>query len=132
MAEGYSGTPLIQKLGIKPGAAVRLVNPPDWIEQLILTQNPASLTSHGAFDVAIAFCTQHPELSAAISTLRPNLKASGGIWIAWPKKASGLPTTCSDTVVRTEGLASGLVDNKVCAIDATWSALRFVVRTKDR
>jgi hypothetical protein len=125
MESGYSGTPLPKKLGLKEGSRLRLLNPPQGFT-LDRDANP------GPFDVAVAFCLSAKAVETAFATLMPDLDPKGGIWIAWPKKASGVKTDCSDGVVREIGLATGLVDNKVCAIDETWSGLRFVVRGKDR
>lgn len=86
----------------------------------------------GTFDVGIAFCLTEEDVQVALSSLVPELELAGGLWLCWPKRASGVKTECSDMLVREIGLASGLVDNKVCAIDETWSALRFVRRLRDR
>ena len=128
MAEGYSGTPLLQKLGVKPNSRVRLIEAPAWISELV----GIAKVQTGSFDVAVAFCHSASSVIESLKVLLSDLPSNGAIWIAWPKKSSGLKTDCSDQVVRDNGLATGLVDNKVCAIDTTWSALRFVVRTKNR
>jgi alkylation response protein AidB-like acyl-CoA dehydrogenase len=82
--------------------------------------------------VMVAFFNERAELERRLPALIKALDQAGGLWIAWPKRASGLPTDLGDGVVRELGLAAGLVDNKVCAIDATWSGLRFVYRLRDR
>lgn len=92
----------------------------------------SGLRAKGPFDVILMFCRKRTDLVRNFEKARRRLSISGGLWIAWPKKASGVETDLSDSVVRAFGLDSGLVDNKVCAIDATWSGLRFVVRLKDR
>ena len=82
--------------------------------------------------VIVGFCPDYQSLDRGFGTLRAHLAQAGGLWVAWPRKSSGVPTDLSDTVVREFGLATGLVDNKMCAIDETWSGLRFVVRLADR
>ncbi len=124
---GYSGAPLTKKLGIKPESRCRLWNAPQTFEL-----SDGISADDGVFDVAIAFCLTEADLLRALAELEPILETNGGLWLAWPKKASGVPTECSDSLVRNSGLACGLVDNKVCAIDETWSALRFVRRLRDR
>jgi hypothetical protein len=127
MSAGYSGTPLPRKLGIKDGSRVAIVAAPDGFEL------DAELVPLGAdMDVILLFVLEHRELERCFSELAALLNAAGGLWIAWPKQASGVETDLSDTVVRRTGLAHGLVDNKVCAIDETWSGLRFVKRIADR
>lgn len=125
MDAGYSGTPLPKKLGLKEGSRLRLLSAP---EGFLYEQTPID----GPFDVAVAFCITLVDLELAFASLKPDLDPKGGLWIAWPKRASKVPTQLSDGIVREFGLATGLVDNKVCAIDETWSGLRFVVRVKDR
>jgi len=138
---GYSGTPLPQKLGIKAGARVGVSNaPPEFRAALGALPDGAVVEDAGAkggarsYDVVIAFVTATEELSAAFARLRKRLDPAGGLWIGWPKKknAARISTDVTETVVREVGLATGLVDNKVCAIDDTWSGLRFVVRLADR
>lgn len=133
---GYSGTPLWKKLGIKPGAKVALVDAPAGMERA-LAGRPESTELRtdlrtGALDVCVLFCASRRELEKRFASAARRLAPAGGLWIAWPKGSSGVPTDLSDSVVRAFGLAQGLVDNKVCAIDATWSGLRFVVRLADR
>ena len=89
--------------------------------------------AHGTgFDVIVAFCQRGTRLQRGLPGWRTALDQAGGLWIAWPKRTSGIETDLGDGVVRELGLAAGLVDNKVCAIDATWSGLRFVYRLADR
>ena len=134
-AAGYSGTPLARKLGIKPEARLGLVSAPDSFEEM-LGELPAAVVVRrrlvGAFDVVVAFCTRRAELERRLSRWCASIDPDGGLWLAWPKRASAVATDLSDDIVRELGLAAGLVDNKVCAIDATWSALRFVYRRADR
>ena len=86
----------------------------------------------GPYDVIVLFARNDKELASRLPGARDRLDPAGGLWIAWPKKASGIPTDVTEQEVRRRGLAIGLVDNKVCAIDDTWSGLRFVVRLADR
>ncbi len=85
-----------------------------------------------AVDVAVLFVTSFTEFATRFGAVATTLQAAGGLWVAWPKKASRMPTDLDENVIREFGLAAGLVDNKVCAIDETWSGLRFVYRLKDR
>jgi len=125
---GYSGTPLPKKLGIRDGARVRLAGAPDGFA-VTLGVVPRS---RGEADVIVLFTRSAAGLSRTFPRLRKALNDRGGLWVAWPKQASGVPTDLNEGVVRRYGLAQGLVDNKVCAIDDTWSGLRFVVRLADR
>jgi hypothetical protein len=86
----------------------------------------------GLLDVVIFFAPDWSALQGRFGSLANRLSPAGGLWVAWPKKASGVPTDLTEDVVRGVGLAAGLVDNKVCAVDDTWSALRFVFRLADR
>ncbi len=133
---GYSGTPLARKLGLKDGHRVALLGAPDGFLDALdppdLGAVKTSLRGGGAIDVAILFTTSAADLEKRFGATRRRLAKSGGLWVAWPKKASGLATDLSEGVVRARGLADGLVDNKVCAIDETWSGLRFVYRLVDR
>jgi hypothetical protein len=130
-----SGTPLIRKLGIKVGTRLALVGAPDGFES-ILGELPSGVSVKrrvaGGFDVAVAFFVGRARLEKRLPALRDALDPAGGLWIAWPKGSSGVTTDLREGVVRDLGLAAGLVDNKVCAIDATWSGLRFVYRLADR
>ena len=131
---GYSGTTLPRKLGIGPGSRVLLAGAPAGFE---LDGLPDGVTLHraagrGDYDVVLAFCGNRRTLERRFRSALGRIPADGAIWVAWPKKSSGVPTDLDEGAVRTHGLGTGLVDNKVCAIDATWSGLRFVVRTADR
>lgn len=132
---GYSGTPLPIKLGIKPGSRVALLRAPDDFERT-LGELPPGVTvrrrAQGPLDVVVAFFVHRAELERRLPALRAALQPAGGLWIAWPKRASGLQADLSEREVRELGLAAGLVDNKVCAIDAAWSGLRLVYRVRDR
>jgi len=127
---GYSGTPLPKKLGIKPNSVVALVDAPEGFEETLgeLPQG-ATLTKDllEQPDVILWFNRSRHDLEARLEEMCP-LASSGGLWIIWPKKASGVASNLSQTVVRETGLAAGLVDFKVAAIDATWSGLRFTQR----
>jgi hypothetical protein len=130
-----SGTPLVAKLGIKPDSRLGLISAPADFER-VLGELPPGVAlrrrAMGSLDVIVAFCVRRAELEQRLPRLRGALTPAGGLWIAWPKRISGVPTDLSDGVVREMGLAAGLVDNKVCAIDTTWSGLRFVFRLRDR
>ena len=125
---GYSGTPLPQKLGIKDGARVRIAGGPKGFAATL----GVVPRGRGEADVIVLFSRTASELSRTFPRLRRSLRDSGGLWVAWPKKASGAVTDLSEDTVRRYGLSQGLVDNKVCAIDETWSGLRFAVRLSDR
>ena len=132
---GYSGTPLPRKLGIREGSRLLLVDPPaDFAATLGDLPPSVELVEAGAgaVDVAILFALGAATVRARFADLAASLEPAGGLWIAWPKRSSGVATELDENVVREIGLADGLVDNKVCAIDATWSGLRFVWRLRDR
>ena len=136
MTAGYSRTPLPKKLGIKEEARLALVGavPPDF--DRTLGALPAGVAvrrqARGRADVIVCFVTRKAALARRFATLKRALEPDGGLWIAWPKRASGVPTDMTEDVVREIGLPGGLVDNKVCAIDETWSGLRLVYRVADR
>ena len=130
---GYSGTPLPKKLGIKPGFRCVFPGAPgDFPETLgELPDDVTVLARPGKdLDCVVLFTRSRSELERRFSNLAKRLTPAGMLWVAWPKKASGVPTDVTDSVVRSHGLAQGLVDNKVCAIDETWSGLRFMRRRK--
>ena len=130
-----STSPLPRKLGIKPGARLGLLGAPDGFGDT-LGELPLGVTirhsARGPLDVIVAFFTARHELERRLPAAVRALDHAGGLWIAWPKRASGVPTDVGEGLVRELGLATGLVDNKVCAIDATWSGLRLVYRLRDR
>jgi hypothetical protein len=135
MPAGYSGTPLPRKLGIKDGFRVLLVSAPRELERELqpLPTNVVLTETHDQkAEVIIAFFTERASLATDFEELARTLQPAGGLWIAWPKKASGVATDLNENVIRDIGLAAGLVDNKVCAISDVWSGLRFVYRLKDR
>jgi hypothetical protein len=129
-ATGYSGTPLPKKLGIKEGSGTLLVNPPAKFERK-LEPLPvgAALVGHAALArVAVLFAGSRAELARDFRGLAKALPEKSALWIAWPKKASGVKTDLNEKLVRDFGLDAGWVDYKVCAIDATWSGLCFARR----
>jgi hypothetical protein len=132
---GYSGTPLATKLGIKPGARIAFPAAPPGFADLVAPLPDAVAVRRqvrAPLDVIVFFTTSRAALERRLPRLRAALDPSGGLWIAWPKRASGVPTDLTEDVVRELGLANALVDNKVCAIDETWSGLRLVIRLKNR
>jgi hypothetical protein len=138
---GYSGTPLPQKLGIKEGHKVVLVGSPTGFElgTLPTAATVSRLTGTGAkrasgseYDVLVVFVKKRDDLVKQIAALRPRMAQTGGMWIAWPKQTSGVPTDIKEDTIREISLPTGLVDNKVCAIDETWSGLRLVIRKENR
>jgi hypothetical protein len=133
---GYSGTPLPRKLGIKPGHRVALLGAPDGFEADTLGELPDGVgvvrRAGGEADVIVSFHTSRAELEGRLPALRAMMEPAAGLWIAWPKRASKVPTDMTEDVVREIALPTGLVDNKVCAIDATWSGLRLVIRLSAR
>ena len=132
---GYSGTPLAKKLGIKEGARVAFPGAPgDFAELLGELPEGVRIKSRaaGPLDVIVFFTKSLAELERRLPALRRAMDPAAGLWIAWPKRSSGVETDMTEDVVRELGLAGRLVDNKVCAIDETWSGLRLVIRVRDR
>jgi hypothetical protein len=132
---GYSGTPLARKLGIKPGYRVVLLGAPDGFDAT-LGELPDGVRvarrASGTADVIVTFHTRRAELERRLATLRALMAPASGLWIAWPKRAARVDTDMTEDVVREVALPTGLVDNKVCAIDETWSGLRLVIRLRER
>ncbi len=132
---GYSGTPLPRKLGITPGATLAMYDSPPGFDAA-LGDLPDGVRraadSDTSVDVLVAFHVSREELESAFPTQSRRIAPNGGYWIAWPKRSSGVPTDLTEDVLREVLLPVGLVDNKVCAIDETWSGLRFVVRKERR
>ncbi len=131
---GYSGTPLQRKLGIKAGHRVALLGAPrgfalDLPEDSTMVR---SLRGRKPLDVVLLFSMSAAHLRKRFRPVARRLHPAGGLWVAWPKKASGVATDLGFDVVQKTGLRTGLVDNKICAVDETWSGLRFVVCLKDR
>lgn len=132
---GYSSTPLAKKLGIKEGSSIVLVNAPKDFEcELGELPDGAAFVKRmtNSLDIILFFVLKERELAQDFSRLAQKLVANGMIWIAWPKKSSGVATDLSFERVQRIGLDAGLVDVKICAVDETWSGLKFVYRLKDR
>jgi hypothetical protein len=132
---GYSGTPLPQKLGIKPDRRLLLLGAPEAFLEVDLGPLDGVTVLRRAsppVDVAVAFAVTRDELARRFDSARKALAADGGLWVAYPKKASKVPTELDFDVVQRHGLGMGLVDNKSCAVTEVWSGLRFVVRVADR
>jgi len=135
MAAGYSGTPLVKKLGIKPGMRVTFVNAPEGYSATLGSLPPgvaitAAVTS--ALDFIQFFTNSREELTRYFPMLKGALSPNGMLWISWYKKAAKRPTELTEDIVREIGLANGLVDVKVAAVDDLWSGLKFVYRLEDR
>jgi hypothetical protein len=132
---GYSGTPLVKKLGFKEGHTLFVYAPPsdyfDWVAPL-----PAALTVKtrlaAGFDVAHVFVQSKKEFQSVFRKAKKSMKRDGMMWVSWPKKSSGVETDLDENIIRDFGLAEGLVDVKVCAVSDVWSGLKFVLRLKDR
>ena len=132
-AAGYSGTPLPRKLGIKPGHRVMVLSAPAGCEAAALPEGVTVVRSaRGKADVIVSFHTERAELAKRMPKLRAAMEPNAGLWIAWPKRTSKVPTDLTEDVVRELALANRLVDNKVAALDEKWSGLRLVIRLKDR
>jgi hypothetical protein len=137
MTVGYSGTPLRQKLGIREGHRVAVLAAPEGFSAVlgalpVGARLQRGLAGTAALDVIVVFVARRAELARRIAAARARMHDAAGLWIAWPKKSSGVATDMSEHVVREVALPTGLVDNKVCAIDATWSGLRLVIRRELR
>jgi hypothetical protein len=139
---GYSGTPLPKKLGISAGDLVAFRGAPETFRGA-LGELPHRVTVRGRvsvprkasasrLDVIVAFFTRRSDFERHLPRLMDALDVDGGLWISWPKGSSGVPTDITEDVVRDVGVARGMVDNKVCAIDETWSGLRLVYRREKR
>ena len=132
---GYSGTPLAKKLGFKEGFRASLVNEPAGFRSELEDLPPgiSFVTSiQPNLDLILFFAKSQEELIANFPRLAAKLAPTGMLWIAWPKRTSGVVTDLSDNAVREIGLEAGLVDVKVCAVNQVWSGLKFVIRVKDR
>ncbi len=132
---GYSGKPLVAKLGIKSGATIAILNPPKGYDRTLgklparVSRRPAAT---GRLDFVQFFTREKRELEGEFAALARALTPAGMLWISWPKQSSGVATDLSEDVIRAIGLAHGLVDVKVAAVDDVWSGLKFVRRLKDR
>jgi hypothetical protein len=134
---GYSATPLPKKLGIKPGSRVAIIDAPHRAMPTIAeiaAAGPVELkfTGRDPYDVIVVFCDSQWAFTGRFETAKSRMAQNGGLWIAWPKQSSGVQTDLNENIIRDLALAAGLVDNKVCAIDDTWSGLRLVIRVADR
>ena len=131
---GYSETPLVKKLGIKSGFRIAFVNAPNGFAKRLDLPTKVKINSRSRepLDFALLFVKSEKELRVAFSQYAARIKSSGMLWVAWPKKSSGVATDLSFNNVQAIGLAAGLVDTKICAVDEVWSGLKFVVRLKDR
>jgi len=135
MSAGYSRKPLAQKLGIRKGDVLAFLNAPRGYASLLGKLPGGAIVTRGLeedLDFVQLFATEKANLEKEFPKLKARLKQGGMIWVSWPKASSRLPTDLSDAVVRETGLDNGLVDVKVCAVDESWSALKFVRRLKDR
>jgi hypothetical protein len=135
---GYSGTPLARKLGIGEDDEVAVIGAPDGFADRLeaevagLAVIRTDLEEVPLFDVIVAFMTWRVDLEGSLDRLRARMAPACGLWIAWPKRTSKVPTDMTENMIREVALPTGLVDNKVCAIDQTWSGLRLVIRREFR
>ena len=135
MTAGYSSTPLPRKLGLKEGMSVGFLDPPEQLPDLLGPIWAALSISRGLErhqDLVLVFVTSAAELARRTPALKAAIAPDGMIWVAWPKKASKIPTDVTEDVIREIVLPTGLVDVKVCAIDETWSGLKLVIRKELR
>jgi hypothetical protein len=135
MTAGYSSTPLPRKLGLKEGMSVGFLDPPEQLPELLgpiwaALSISSRLERHQ--DLVLVFVTSAAELARRTPALKAAIAPDGMIWVAWPKKASNIPTDVTEDVIREIVLPTGLVDVKVCAIDETWSGLKLVIRKELR
>lgn len=137
VATPASPTPLPKKLGIKPGHRVAVLHAPEGFRATLqpLPEDVElfdTLDAVDALDIVLWFGTERAALECIVRDVRGVLEQNGGLWIGWPKRASGIPTEVTDDIARDVALPTGLVDNKICAIDADWSGIRLVVRRELR
>lgn len=132
---GYSGTPLIKKLGFTNPMKILLINPPQDYESL-LGELPEGVSlvkkSKPPYDAVHLFTTESAFLNATLSNLRNELKQDGMVWVSWAKKSSKIPTDITEDVIREIALPLGFVDIKVCAVSEQWSGLKLVIRKSER
>lgn len=134
---GYSGTPLHKKLGIKPGHTVLMLGAPREITEFLAAQEPAAefksrASAKQTYEIVLYFSKSFADLKPYWKKFGALIEQNGTIWVAWPKKSSGVKTDLSEDVVRESGIRAGFVDVKICAIDETWSGHKFVIPLKNR
>jgi hypothetical protein len=129
---GYSGTPLPKKLGIVEGSSLVLIGAPPGVIEGLPPGVSVKRQARGTADVVVAFFTRRKDFEGRIVPLSKMIFPAGGLWVAWPKRASGVQTDMHEGVLREVALPLGLVDNKVCAIDETWTGMRVVWRRERR
>ncbi len=132
---GYSKRPLYKKIGIKEGSRVVFANAPENIDEIFEEMPEVEFVGEEEetmVDVILLFAMCIPELLDGFPIYMKRMEQAGMLWVAWPKQASKVPTDLNGNIVRSIGLEQGLVDTKVCAIDETWSGLKFMVRREDR
>jgi hypothetical protein len=132
---GYSGTPLEKKLGIKEGAVIMLINQPEYYKELFISLPEDLIITNDRTikkDIIHYFVKEKAKFIIDIYDLKSEMKQNGMLWISWPKKSSNILHDINENVIRDIGIQNGLVDVKVCAIDADWSALKFVIPLKNR
>ncbi|MBX2940734.1 MAG: DUF3052 domain-containing protein [Cyclobacteriaceae bacterium] len=136
MPAGYSGTPLIRKLGIKPGFSIRVISEPatywDWISPLPEEIKVINRAKKEGADFIHLFAKEKKKFEKEFLKFKIELKKDGMLWVSWPKKSSKVESDLDENIIRSYGLANGLVDVKVCAVDEVWSGLKFVYRLKSR
>jgi hypothetical protein len=132
---GYSGTPLVRKLGFRTGARVYLVHAPQGYLELLGSEAEGiefSQSMRTPYEFVHLFVTRRTELAQRLSRLREQVSDEGVVWVFWPKRTSGISSDITDQVIRDVALPLGFVDTKVCAVDHTWSGLKLVIRRKER
>jgi len=132
MTAGYSGTPLPKKLGLDDKKNLLFDQAPTSVLKELGFRSAPRTSNSSPLDFALVFTKSQAELKEKFQALVPRLDPAATLWISWPKKTSGVATDLNENIVRDVGLAAGMVDVKVCAIDDTWSGLKFVFRLKDR
>ena len=132
---GYSGTPLLQKLGIRPNERIIALNAPGHYSTLLGELPAGAAITHRRRSQAgfvHLFVTERVELEKRLSALRDELEDAGMLWVSWPKKSAKVPTDITEDTIRAVALPLGFVDVKVCAVDETWSGLKLVIRRENR
>ena len=132
MTAGYSGTPLWKKLGLADGMAASVMNAPEGYGELVAGPAPHWGRLRDGLAFRHLFVTRRRELAAGLEATLPRMARDGMIWVSWPRKSSGVPSEVTEDTVREIALPMGLVDVKVCAVDAVWSGLKLVIRKELR